>query len=929
MVFAAYLLLARFGLRTALEGSTASPLWPATGLAIAAAVWWGPRIWPAIAGAALVVETTTTGSLPLGAAIATGNTLEALAGALLVGRLAGGPDAFATPRNAFRYLGMAGLVAPLASATVGAVALVAAGRIDAAAAPAVWATWYLGDAAGAIIVGPALLLAPGLWALRARAVEAAAIVAAVAATGALLFLGPLGGPIAVLTVLCVPPLMWSAFRLGPAGTAWALLVLHAIAVAATALERGPFLAPSPTASYLTLQLFLGTLTLLILPLAAVVAERRRAAEDLEGLVANRTAELRAEVEERRRAEAAAQGSLSMLAATLESTQDAITVIDAGGRMVGWNSRFTQMWGFPPGMLERGGRDELRAFAAARTAEPEGMRRVFEVPDATGPGETMDVVRLRDGRVFERYTRPQAVGERIVGRVVSYRDVTARDRAQAALAASHAALAEAQRIARVGSLAIDPATRTVTASAEMFRLLGVPPEDGPVPYEAMQRFLDPAEVAAALADLERAVATRGAVARDMQVRPPTGEARLLHFEGILDPASGRLVGTAQDVTEARRREAALRESLERFKVLADASPLGIFHTTTQGQVDYANPRWTEIAGCDPHDSAAIRAAVHPEDVGRLTQAWRAAVASGTDLVAEFRYVHRDGKTVQCATRASPVRDGGGQVTGFVGTVDDVSERHALEARQREMEVLREQARFKTEFLRTAAHELGNPLTPVKLQLRLLKEFVAQPEHAAARHGVEILNRNVERLHLLVSDMLESARLQAGRMRLAPRPMDLSHTVHEVAESFQEAAIQGGIALDVHVPPRLRLVADPDRLTQVLDNLVSNAMKFTRKGGRIRIEVEPADGVARVTVQDDGAGFTPDQAAGMFQPFGQVHDAVPGKGGTGLGLYISKGIVEQHGGSLDAHSDGPGKGALFTVRLPLVAPPAQQVLPEPAA
>jgi signal transduction histidine kinase len=108
-----------------------------------------------------------------------------------------------------------------------------------------------------------------------------------------------------------------------------------------------------------------------------------------------------------------------------------------------------------------------------------------------------------------------------------------------------------------------------------------------------------------------------------------------------------------------------------------------------------------------------------------------------------------------------------------------------------------------------------------------------------------------------------------------------------------------------------------------------MKFTGKGGRIRIEVEPADGVARVTVQDDGAGFTPDQAAGMFQPFGQVHDAVPGKGGTGLGLYISKGIVEQHGGSLDAHSDGPGKGALFTVRLPLVAPPAQQVLPEPIA
>src|SRR5207245_1501770 len=157
--------------------------------------------------------------------------------------------------------------------------------------------------------------------------------------------------------------------------------------------------------------------------------------------------------------------------------------------------------------------------------------------------------------------------------------------------------------------------------------------------------------------------------------------------------------------------------------------------------------------------------------------------------------------------------------------------AVEAREREMDRLREQARFKTEFLRTAAHELGNPLTPIKIQLRMLKAFVAQPGYAEARKGVEILDRNVERLHLLVRDMLESARLQAGRMRLAPRPMDLSHTVHEVIETFQEAAIQTGVALELEAPPELPLVADPDRLTQVLYNLVSNAMKFTPAGGRI--------------------------------------------------------------------------------------------------
>ncbi|HEX2066709.1 MAG TPA: PAS domain-containing protein, partial [Candidatus Thermoplasmatota archaeon] len=497
--------------------------------------------------------------------------------------------------------------------------------------------------------------------------------------------------------------------------------------------------------------------------------------------------------------------------------------------------------------------------------------------------------------------------------------------------AEAKVEEAQAMAHLGSWQWDVGSDRVEWSAELCRIFGEP-AGAPRDRAAFLELVHPEDRARVAQAVQAALRDHAPYALDHRIVRRDGTVRHLHSKGrVLAGPSGEavlLVGTAQDVTADHVAEAALRESLERFRVLADGSPLGIFHTTAQGRVDYANPRWCEIAGCGFQDPAVLRAAVHPEDVDELSTAWRTAVANGTELTAEFRFVHRDGAVVACATRASPVRDAAGVVTGFVGTVDDVTERRAIETRQREVELLREQARFKTEFLRTAAHELGNPLTPIKIQLRLLKENVRQGGGADARRGVEILDRNVERLHLLVRDMLESARLQSGRLRLRPRPMDLSHTVHESVETFQEAAIQAGVALEVEAPPALPLEADPDRLAQVLYNLLSNAMKFTPAGGRIHVRVARAEDRASVMVRDTGAGFTADQAAGLFQPFGQVHDAVPGKGGTGLGLYISKGIVQQHGGSLEASSDGPGRGATFTVALPLHAPAPPPFLAEMA-
>jgi protein-histidine pros-kinase len=390
---------------------------------------------------------------------------------------------------------------------------------------------------------------------------------------------------------------------------------------------------------------------------------------------------------------------------------------------------------------------------------------------------------------------------------------------------------------------------------------------------------------------------------------------------VETPEGLLVSSAiRDISGRKRSEHALQESLERFRALADAAPIGIVHTQADGVVDYVNGMWRQITGVRDHrDAEAMRRAVHPEDQPKMAQLWRACISEGKEFAGDMRFVHPDGTVRWTRARAVPVRDAAGAITGFVSALADVTEQREAEAQEREVQRLREQAEFKTNFLRTAAHEIGTPLTPIRIQMHILRDLLrsrGEKGFEDERKAADILERNIQRLQVLVQDMLESARLQSGRLRLSPRPFDLAHVVHDVVETFQEPAIQTGIALDTSGPHVLPVVADPDRLSQVLYNLLSNAMKFTPAGGQIHVRVaeEPGERV-RVTVEDTGAGFTQDDGRRLFQPFTQLQDpARKPHGGSGLGLYISRGIVEQHGGTLTGSSPGAGQGATFSFAIP---------------
>ena len=257
------------------------------------------------------------------------------------------------------------------------------------------------------------------------------------------------------------------------------------------------------------------------------------------------------------------------------------------------------------------------------------------------------------------------------------------------------------------------------------------------------------------------------------------------------------------------------------------------------------------------------------------------------------------------------------TMFAGYLRDITDRKTQEESLRQAYArLQEVDSDRIRFLNTAAHELGTPLTPIRLQVHLVKSQMRTTMSEPQRKSMDILERNVERLGHLVRDLLDAARLQSGQMRLTARDADLAALAAQSADAYQPFASDAHVILDVHATATLPVRCDPERLGQVFDNLLANALKFTPAGGTVRIEARREGREAVVEVTDSGIGIAPDKLARLFLPFSQVHDTMQiNQPGTGLGLYVSRGILEQSHGRIACESAGPGRGATFRVTLPL--------------
>ncbi len=271
----------------------------------------------------------------------------------------------------------------------------------------------------------------------------------------------------------------------------------------------------------------------------------------------------------------------------------------------------------------------------------------------------------------------------------------------------------------------------------------------------------------------------------------------------------------------------------------------------------------------------------------------------------------GRAIPCAIRAVAMRDSRGHVSGYRLVVRDLNER----MRARRVAQIEAESRRKDEFLAMLAHELRNPLAPILSAAQLL-ENNEEPPPAQVHNASSVIVRNVEHLRGLVNDLLDTARLSQGKIRLDPRPVAMREVVEHAAEMIRPLLDSKKQELQLVVDDAaLNVLGDPERLRQVVSNLLDNAAKYTPEGGSVTLELRRMGGQVAVCVTDTGIGLRADQLEGIFELFTQGDRTLArSEGGLGLGLALVRRLVELHGGSVAATSEGPGRGSQFVVRLP---------------
>ncbi|MFO1266888.1 MAG: ATP-binding protein [Rubrivivax sp.] len=367
-------------------------------------------------------------------------------------------------------------------------------------------------------------------------------------------------------------------------------------------------------------------------------------------------------------------------------------------------------------------------------------------------------------------------------------------------------------------------------------------------------------------------------------------------------------------EIDQRTKAVAESEQRFRTVADSAPVLMWMNDETGSV-FANKAYLDFVGVSAQidvrgdDWARY---VHPEDRSGYIESWLRCTAAGSVFEREFRFRRRDGEYRWMRSIAVPRVTPEGTRLGYTGCTFDVHD-----ARQ-SADALRLADRRKDEFLATLAHELRNPLAPVRNALYLMKSSAERP--AVVAEARAMIERNVDQMVRLVDDLLDVSRITTGKLVLKRERADLRAVLAAAVEAAMPLLRERGHAVNVELPPAgLAINADATRLAQVFQNLLNNAAKFTPAGGQIDFSAAMGDsGTLVATVRDNGVGIAPQMRAAIFEMFVQADRSLERtSSGLGVGLSLARRLVELHGGTLEVKSDGAGRGSEFTVRIPGLA------------
>jgi PAS domain S-box-containing protein len=369
---------------------------------------------------------------------------------------------------------------------------------------------------------------------------------------------------------------------------------------------------------------------------------------------------------------------------------------------------------------------------------------------------------------------------------------------------------------------------------------------------------------------------------------------------------------------------LRASEARFRMAVESADIGAWDFNPVAQTLQWSERCKAMFGLPPDAEvsyAIFLDRLHPDDRQRADRAVKASLQSSSDGQYEISYRAQwpDGTVRWIVAKGKAFFEGEGdarRAVRFIGTVRDTTQERETQQRiQNLVEELRVADRRKDEFLAILAHELRNPLAPVRTGLEVMKLAADNPEIVQEVRAT--MERQVEQLVRLVDDLLEVSRITRGKLELRPRRVELSEVIQSAVEASRPFIDEAGHQLLVSVAPEpVYLNADPHRLAQVVSNLLNNAARYTPDRGTIRLTAGQQDHCATISVKDTGVGIPRDMQARIFEMFTQIDRSLEkGYRGLGIGLTLVKSLIDLHGGTVEVHSAGENQGSEFIVRLPI--------------
>ncbi|CAN5435007.1 hypothetical protein BH10BAC2_BH10BAC2_38620 [soil metagenome] len=353
----------------------------------------------------------------------------------------------------------------------------------------------------------------------------------------------------------------------------------------------------------------------------------------------------------------------------------------------------------------------------------------------------------------------------------------------------------------------------------------------------------------------------------------------------------------DITEHKLAEDKLKGSETKFKTLAEALPHLVWMTDEKGKYEYASDSWMQYSGLDPHLDETWQQLVHPGDMNSLMNTWSKSLSSGQPYVTDARLKNKKGEYRWHVVHGEAIKNKEGEIIKWIGAFTDIHEQKMIEEQ-------------KDEFISIASHEMKTPLTTAKGYIELLLLSLSE-ENETALYATKA-NQAVERLNNLVTELLDSSKVQNGQLDYTNTTFDFNELVEETLKNFQLSAKNHKLQKTGNCLRQIN--ADRGRLQQVLINLLSNAIKYSPKADKVLIKIEERDDKIQVSVQDFGVGMSGKHLDKIFDRYYRVLEHAIHFQGLGIGLYISKNIIEKHEGILWAESE-PEKGSTFYFTLPV--------------